>query len=268
MRSAALCLALVAGAACTTRTQPYRFGSPMLGRADVPLAALPKPRPDQPTRDQPSPAPLVHRTAEQIRVVSAPRVREASAEAANAIVALPNAQRAAWLALPAPHRTPDEALGPVIREPADLRRWVGRRDSRDPFVAAMAWARQLGGGGIAIEASSAAAAVEMAKRSQRAGSATAVALPGDVLVFDRVISDDRADFAAIVTAHDPRGVTEFVYLGGGVIRRGFVDATRPTMRRDADGRIVNTYLRTGKRLPPRGTRYLAGELLAHVVHAR
>ena len=39
--------------------------------------------------------------------------------------------------------------------------------------------------------------------------------------------DGEADLLAIVVARDPRGVTEFVYLGGGVYRRGFVDPTQP-----------------------------------------
>jgi hypothetical protein len=72
---------------------------------------------------------------------------------------------------------------------------------------------------------------------------------------------------AIAIARDANGVTEFIYAGGGVIRRGFVDPTRATTRRDLTGAAVNTFLRHGKQWPPKGTRYLAGELLAHVIRS-
>ncbi len=38
-----------------------------------------------------------------------------------------------------------------------------------------------------------------------------------------------------------------------------------TRSTDDDGRVHNTYVRHGKDYPPKGTRYLAGELLAHVI---
>jgi len=53
-----------------------------------------------------------------------------------------------------------------------------------------------------------------------------------------------------------------------VIRRGFMDRSRPAVRRDAHDRVVNTFLRHGKRWPAKGTHYLAGELIAHVIHTR
>ena len=84
-------------------------------------------------------------------------------------------------------------------------------------------------------------------------------------MFDRVNSDDPADLFGVVIARDERNVTEFLYLGGGVIRRGFIDASRPKTKRDQTGASVNTFLRTGKRWPAKGSRYLAGEHLAHVI---
>ena len=89
--------------------------------------------------------------------------------------------------------------------------------------------------------------------------------PGDILVFDRALGDGGADLVALVIARNTRGVLEFLYTGGGVIRRGFLDPARPSMRRDLDGAVVNTFLRHGKRWPPPGTRYLAGELVVHVI---
>jgi hypothetical protein len=53
-----------------------------------------------------------------------------------------------------------------------------------------------------------------------------------------------------------------------VIRRGFYDVSRARTRRDENGAIVNTFMRHGRLWPPKGTRYLAGELLAHVIRAQ
>ena len=93
-------------------------------------------------------------------------------------------------------------------------------------------------------------------------------IPGDLLVFDEIESDRDADLIAVVVARDERGVTEYVYASGGVIRRGFVDPNRPALRRDHEGRTVNTFLRTGRRWPPKGTHYLAGELLSAVIRPK
>jgi hypothetical protein len=49
------------------------------------------------------------------------------------------------------------------------------------------------------------------------------------------------------------------------VRRGFVDAARPRLRRDRGGAVVNTHVRHGKRGSKRS---LAGELLANVVRMR
>jgi hypothetical protein len=92
--------------------------------------------------------------------------------------------------------------------------------------------------------------------------------PGDILVFDQIESDQDADLIAVVIARDDRNVTEFAYVSGGVIRRGFVEPNRPALRRDHEGKIVNTFMRTGRRWPPKGTHYLAGELLANVLRPR
>jgi hypothetical protein len=95
---------------------------------------------------------------------------------------------------------------------------------------------------------------------------TDIAKPGDLLVFDHALGDSTNDLVALVLARDARGVTEFLYPGGGVIRRGFLEPTRVSSRRDVDGLVLNTFLRHGTRWPPKGTRYLAGELLSHVIH--
>ena len=58
---------------------------------------------------------------------------------------------------------------------------------------------------------------------------------------------------------------EFMYAAYGVVRRGFIDLARPAVHREKDGTVVNTFVRHGKGHPPKGTSYLAGELVAAVL---
>jgi hypothetical protein len=263
MRSCALAALLCALlGACAVRDRPYRFASPMLGTAEVPLAPLPgaptPPRPELAHR-------AVNRRATAIRVASAPNIREASAAAAAQVAEAPVAHGDIRAALPGPHRLPAEVPIPNVRELPELRALVGRRDRRDPVAAALAWARSLG---IAVEGTTGAELVAWAETTNRLAAPTEPAIPGDLLVFDHVGSDREADLVAVVLGHDERGVSEILYLGGGVIRRGFIDATRPTVKRDLDGRIVNTFIRHGRRWPAKGSHYLTGELVAHLIRAR
>lgn len=239
--AAALAAALATG--CAQRAQPYRFGSPMLGAATTPPAPL---RAD-PREAPPRPA-LANRRADGIRVVSAPTIREASAAAADAVPAPPPALRA-------PHALGKDAPLPVARELADLRALVGRRDARDPVPTTLAL---LGSLGRRVPA-------DLAEGDDPTASAPQ---PGDLLVFDHAVGDRESDLVAIVIARDARGVLEMLYLGGGVYRRGFVFPENPWTRRDKDGAVLNTYLRHGKRWPSKGSHYLAGELLARVIHTR
>jgi hypothetical protein len=141
---------------------------------------------------------------------------------------------------------------------------VGARDPRDPEAAAIAWARELGAP-LPAAIDSGARLVAWAAEVGRLLPATAAPAPGDLLIFDRARSDAAADLIAIAVARDPRGAAEIVYLGGGVVRRGRVDGTRPRVARDRTGATLNTFLRHGDRWPPPGSRGLAGELVAHVV---
>ena len=265
MRFRALAAVLIAAlGACGARERPYRFASPMLGAASVPPAPLPgeraPPRPELANR-----AADPRRDAAPIRVVSAPTIREASAAAAAQVAEAPAAREAARAALPGPHRLGAEVPVPGPRVPAALRELVGRRDPRDPILAAIAWA---GGLDRNVEGRTGPDVLAWATETNRLAAPTEVAAPGDLLVFDHVNSEREADLVAVVIARDARGVTEFVYLGGGVIRRGFVDPARPSVKRDADRAIVNTFLRHGRRWPAKGAHYLAGELVAHLIRTR
>ena len=226
----------------------------MLGMASVPPPPLPRAEPARPE--------LANRQAAPIRVArigeaTAPRIREASAAAADAIVAnTPVAREETRAQLPSPNK--DTLPQPQIHEPADLRALVGRRDPREPNAAALGWAYDLG---TQVDGE----IVAWAEANDRLHEASEPPERGDLLVFDKVNTDNEADLIGIVISRDERGVTEFLYLGGGVIRRGFVDASRPAVKRDKSGATVNTFLRTGKRWPNKGSHYLAGEHLAHVV---
>lgn len=229
-------------AACAGR-EPVRFGSPMLGMASVPPPALPGER-VRPSPSNHDPMPREDKS-------------KASAVAAAAI-ARTDVDR-----LPAMHKT--QPVAPRVKTPVDLHDLVGRREKAEPFAVTLAWARELG---LRSAASTASELVAWAEQTHRLHGAGELPEPGDLLVFDRTHSDDASDLIAIVIARDARNVIEMIYIAGGVVRRGFVDAARPTLRRDREGATVNTYLRHGKRSPPMGTHYLAGELLAHVVSSR
>lgn len=283
LRTLAAAVAMAAATTgCATRAQPYRFASPLLGAADVPAEPLPGVKPQSKATSKRRAAPIRVAGGWQadtqqgaIRTVSArgidARMPVASAEAADAVTK----SGVAWSRLPAPHRgssLPVRPGGitaaiqiPIIREPSDLRGRVGQRDSRDPYVIVLDWLDDLG---IDIHPPETGVAdlVTWAQTARTLAAPTDIAKPGDLLVFDRVLTDEPHDLVGIAIARDGRGVTEFLYAGNGIIRRGFVEPTRASSRRDLDGMILNTFLRHGKRWPPKGTRFLAGELLSHIVH--
>ena len=257
------------------RERPYRFSSPLLGAADVPPERLPGARRDERpavvaarpvVASRPAGGWQADAQAAAVRSVSArgldTKMPVASADAAAAITQRGYARGVVWSRLPAPHQA--SFVAPLAHEPADLRARVGTRDNRDPFAIVLSWRAELGL--PAIAATDSAALVAGAHAAGTLYDPHELAAPGDLLVFSHVTSDADVDLVGFTIARDARGVIEFMYAGGGILRRGFLDASRPTTRRDLDGAVVNTFLRHGKRMPPTGTRYLAGELLVHVVH--
>ena len=265
--AAVLALAATTGA-CASRDRAYRFGSPMLGMASTPAPALLAPvDPVRAVERRPG-TPIANRRADPIRIASAPTIREASAAAAAAITAAPSAQPDARAQLPLPNTIASDVPLPTITSLPELRTLVGRRDKRDPLLAALTWSRDTGRTAEGFAGATGDELVTWAESAQRLADPLTETQPGDLLVFNQVAIDAPNDLVAIVLARDERGVTEFLYLGGGVVRRGFVDPTRRALRRDKQLRVVNTFLRHGKRWPTKGTHYLAGELLAHVIRLR
>jgi hypothetical protein len=167
-----------------------------------------------------------------------------------------------------------EALGGSGSELADrLRGMVGRRDDVSTHVGfALVALREIG---AALDPATAGvedgpALVALAeRRGALTAAAPGAALPalrlGDLLVFDRVTAADPASLVAVVVSVDERGVVELVYLARGVVRRGFVFPPEPATRRDASGRVLNTFVRHNDGGDPRGTPHLAGELIADAI---
>ncbi|PTL81481.1 hypothetical protein DAT35_25330 [Vitiosangium sp. GDMCC 1.1324] len=90
--------------------------------------------------------------------------------------------------------------------------------------------------------------------------------PGD-LVFFRETYDRNGDgrrndgltHIGVVERVEPDGTVTFVHRAGGGVKRSKLNLSQPGVRRDAQGRVLNDYLRRPeKRVRPR----LAGELLA------
>jgi hypothetical protein len=97
------------------------------------------------------------------------------------------------------------------------------------------------------------------------------ARPGDILFFDTRgtgSAPDCADRTGIVEKVRADGRITFVEARDGRIRRGFVDPSRPTTRRDGRGDILNSFLRPIRIDDPPGSRYFAGEGLCGVARTR
>jgi hypothetical protein len=246
-----LMAAFLAGAvgvtACGVRRVPYHFRAPLVGSVSAPALE----RPDRASR----PAPPGRRPPHRVAIARGERP--------------PPAVR---LTVPAaPLRSAGRAGEDLALE---LRGLVGRRDDRASH-AQFALAA-LGGIGTQLDPELAAvvdgpALVELARGRGAlvpVGAGEAITSPprlGDLLVFARVTGSDPASLTGVVVSVDDRGVIEFVYLARGVARRGFASVARPGDKRDDRGRVLNTFVRHSDGADPRGTRYLAGELLAATI---
>jgi hypothetical protein len=272
-RTVALALAM---AGCAGRAQPYRFSSPLLGAADVPPAWSAAPAdPNAGFRRPPPDDTIAVERGIHLTPVEGPRA------------ALEVASGVAFSQLPANHRLESDEPHATLHEPSDLRELVGRRDLRDSVTAALAWSAELGAP-IDLDLDPVIAPAKASSRTRAAAiitasiantgklvawsaahdRATSDIAPGSLLVFARTESDDSPDLVAVAIGRDDRGVIELIFCAGGAIRRGFMDTRHADKRRDAKGDVLNTFLRTGNRWPPKGTHYLSGELLAHVIRTR
>jgi len=87
----------------------------------------------------------------------------------------------------------------------------------------------------------------------RPTATTAHPAAGDLVVFD---PGERG----IVTRTDPDGRVHFLFVKAGAVRAGVLSLRHPGLRRDRNGRLLNTYVKARRIDDPPGARYLAGEL--------
>lgn len=157
---------------------------------------------------------------------------------------------------------------PVRADAAALRALTGTRVTDDPLAFAIAAAAATGAKTMPDPVPSKGEALASWAEGHAEKVDAGDARLGDLLVFDRAVGGEPASLWAVAIDRDARGVVEMIYVGGGVIRRGFVDPALPHVARDAKKRVHNTFLRHTKDWPPKGTRYLAGELLADAYRLR
>lgn len=252
---------LVTAAACGPRNQhPYHFRSPLLGSVSAP--PLPQLERIQDTGDRLEETGTEKR---QQRVAVTPRRAMEIPPAAVPATPVPRVRRS----------IPSEVLATVSGEElaARLRGMVGRRDDDATHLqVALAALRDLGAP-LDPELSRVEDGPALVALAERRGALTAATrgapLPslrlGDLLVFDRVVAADPASLVAVVVSVDQRGVVELIYLARGVVRRGFAFPPEPSARRDVTGRVLNTFVRHSDGADARGTRHLAGDLVAAAI---
>jgi hypothetical protein len=90
------------------------------------------------------------------------------------------------------------------------------------------------------------------------------ARPGDVVFFDLGGRNRCGDHAGVVDEVDPTGRIAFREARGGLVRLSYAHPRQPSVRRAADGRVLNTFLRIRRAEDAPGGRYLAGGLLCGV----
>ncbi len=87
---------------------------------------------------------------------------------------------------------------------------------------------------------------------------------GDVLFFD--LGSGCGGHAGLVETVEPAGRIGFRERRDGDTRHSYLTPRTPYLRRDGQGRIMNTFLRPKRMEDPRETAYFAGEMLCAVFH--
>jgi hypothetical protein len=123
----------------------------------------------------------------------------------------------------------------------------------------------------------AAADIDLASRNTAALLALAIELgvnhrkrvpdPGDVVFFDNTYDrdgnhklDDELTHVAVVESVAQDGTLTLVHRGSRGVARISMNLLRPDEHADADGRILNSFLRVRTSRDAKATRYLTGEL--------
>lgn len=77
-------------------------------------------------------------------------------------------------------------------------------------------------------------------------------IAGDLVFFT------AGELVGVVTGHATPGVTEFVFVAGNRVRRGWVAPAQPALR-DGDGRVLNTFIRGWGAADAKDTAYRADQ---------
>jgi hypothetical protein len=254
----ALGLAICSSApACAGRVASYQFTAPLIGgvrAADIPPLVPDRSAPELPSEperqsDGRSTALAAARPAAPLRTgtrAPLPALRRDRASAA------PPRQ----LLIPA--RPLTGAPETLARK---LRALVGERRDETPVRFAVRALRAIGARpdrdlGSADDGGDLLAVA----RTRDAIDSSTPPLLGDLVVFDRVHGNDEASLVGVVIGTDSAGTVEFVYLSGGVVRRGFLNRNQPERKRDDSGRALNTIVRPLQDDDARDRDTLAGEL--------
>jgi len=141
----------------------------------------------------------------------------------------------------------------------------GRSESSDFVVAALQSA------GLRFGTDGTVGSLWQYLRSAHPSVEPARARPGDVLLFrvapapvEEADACEAPDAAAIVTAVDESGRIGFIEARGGRKLLSYVDPLHPGIRRDADGQVRNSFLRTPHWGEPLDAPLLAGQMLCAV----
>jgi hypothetical protein len=112
-------------------------------------------------------------------------------------------------------------------------------------------------------------------RMSHATVPAADARPGDILFFrlapdqpGRPIACDAPDHAAIVATIEDHQRIAFIEERNGRTLRSYVDPGQPRLRRDAEGRVHNSFLRPPRIGEPLDSPLYAGEMLCAVARPR
>jgi hypothetical protein len=91
------------------------------------------------------------------------------------------------------------------------------------------------------------------------------ARPGDIVFFD-MGEHGCGEHLGLVESVEGEGRIVFRESRGGLVRRSFAHPGAPRVRRDAEGKVLNTFLRPRRMEDPPEARYFAGEMLCAVGH--
>lgn len=89
---------------------------------------------------------------------------------------------------------------------------------------------------------------------------------GDLVFFDTSADGNHCGgHVGLVEGIAPGGALKFKERREGQERISLADPLRPAQRRDSDGRVINTFLRTRKPSDAAGTRYYAGQMVCSII---